>query len=138
MLGSRSSHVTNINREALPFICAHSLKQVCKREKNKCSKKKKEVVVLGFTLLWLSSILRKFCGVFSLLVCPRKIFVFLCYCACCSFSDSTSENCFKISSKQLRKLNKIANNFQNTSKLVGNFTFENIVFFVLLCLLFFQ
>ena len=49
---------------------------------------------LGFTLLWLSSILRKFCEVFSLVVSLRKIFVFLCFCARCYFSDRTSENLF--------------------------------------------
>ena len=31
--------------------------------------------------------------------------VFLCYYACCSFSDPTRKKCFKISSKKLRKLN---------------------------------
>ena len=57
LLGPKSSQVTNINREALPFICTHSLKKVCKVEKNKCTIKKREVVVWvlhcsGWVLYW--------------------------------------------------------------------------------------
>ena len=40
-----------------------------KEERRKC---------MGFTLLWLRSIPRNFCVVFSLVVSLRKIFVFLC------------------------------------------------------------
>ena len=51
LLGPRSSQVTNINREVLLFICTHSLKQVCKREKNKCARKKREIVSGFYTTL---------------------------------------------------------------------------------------
>ena len=81
----------------------HPLKQVCKREKKKCTKKKREAVVLGLTLFWLSSIPRIFCRVLSLVVSSRKIFVFLCFCAFFSFSDPTRENCFKMLSKKFKK-----------------------------------
>ena len=49
-----------------------------KREKQQRTKKGEVVVVQSFTLSWSSSILRKFCGVFSLVVSPRKIFFLLC------------------------------------------------------------
>ena len=48
LLGTRSSQVINISIEALPFICTHSLNQFCKREKNKCARKKREVVKARF------------------------------------------------------------------------------------------
>ena len=37
-----SSQVENINTEALPFICTHSLKKVFKREKNKCAERREK------------------------------------------------------------------------------------------------
>ena len=76
----RSSQESNINSEAPPSFVHTLLKQFCKGEKDKCARQKEEKLSWGFTLLWLSSILRKFCVVFSLVVSPRKIFVFLCSC----------------------------------------------------------
>ena len=61
---------------------------------------------MGFTLLWLSSILRKFCRVFSLVVSPRKIFMFLCsyvYVLVVISVIVLVTICFKISSKQIKK-----------------------------------
>ena len=49
---------------APPSLILTSLKKVCKREKNKCARKKEEKLSWGFTLFWLSTILRNFCGVF--------------------------------------------------------------------------
>ena len=77
-LSGRSSQQKNINRRHLPsFVLTHS----------SCSQQEREVVVrqkegsiscLSFTLHWLSSMLRKFCRVFSLVVSHRKISMFLC------------------------------------------------------------
>ena len=38
------------------------------------------------------------CGFLDVNIC---VLVFLCFCACCPFSDILVDNCFKISSKQL-------------------------------------
>ena len=82
----------------------YSLTQVVLQEREElvCQKEVRSSS-LGFTLLQLRSILRKFCGVLSLVVSPRKIFVFLCFCACCFFSDILVIICFKISSKKIVK-----------------------------------
>ena len=74
----------------------HPCKQVCKREKKKCTRKKREAVVLGFIRFWLSSIMKKFCWDFSpTRVSQDKYFVLLCDCTC-SFSDPTILNHFRI------------------------------------------
>ena len=80
-LGFRSSQESNINREAPPSFVLTSLKQVHWREKKKCATEREEKLSWGFTLSWLSSVLRNFCGVLSLVVSLRKIsmfFVLLC------------------------------------------------------------
>ena len=77
------------------------LMQVCEIEKKKCTRKKREAIVLGFTTFWLSSIMRKFCwGFFPMRVPQDKYFVLLCDYTWCSFSDPTIFNCFRILSKE--------------------------------------
>ena len=63
-LGFRSSQKSNINKEVPPSFVLTSLKKVCKRENKKHARKREEKLSWGFTLFWLSSIMRKFCCVF--------------------------------------------------------------------------
>ena len=92
----------------LPFICTHSLKQVCKREKNKCAERREKQLSRFYTALvefYIEEVLRGFLPYGF----PKENICVLCITeACCSFNGPAIVNCFRISSNQLRKLNMVS------------------------------
>ena len=100
MLGPKSIQVTNINREALPFICTHSSKFA--RERRTSARKRREKQLFGFYTALVEFYIEEFlCG---FLPCgfPKEnicFLVFLCLFACYYFRDLLVKIYFKISSK---------------------------------------
>ena len=110
-LGFRSSQESNINREEPPSFCTlFTQASSLEREEEVCWKERRSYLRVLHCLGW---VLYKgsFVG-FSPLWFPRgkSLFSLWCCacCACCSFSDPTIVNCFRISSKQLRKTNMVS------------------------------
>ena len=81
LLGWRSSQLKNINRWGAALILTYRTQVLSWRERERKSllwKMRNYSCCWDFTLSWSNSILRKFCGIFSLVVSLRKISMFSC------------------------------------------------------------
>ena len=99
----KSSQQKNITRRVLLFICTHSLKLVLARERSSSALERREHLLSEFYTALVEFYTKEAFRVFHPCGFPEKnicVLVFLCFCACFSFSDLLVTNYFKISSKQ--------------------------------------